>query len=156
LGDTIEEFSDRTGIPVGTLKGYESGKRKPGLDALAAIGKAGANMNWLITGNGPMEIHHHNIEISGGEVTAANIGENMGAISQAIYKDAAIAESTTSPDKNPAQIPTVEIPTSGATRATNIKLAKAFIDLMTHASDDEIQNTLNMLNAYIAAIKKGR
>lgn len=49
-------FSEQTGIPLRTFKGYESGSRSPGSDALAQIAETGVNINWLLTGNGDMEI----------------------------------------------------------------------------------------------------
>lgn len=36
------------------MKGYELGHRQPGADALAAFAATGVNINWLLTGVGPM------------------------------------------------------------------------------------------------------
>jgi transcriptional regulator with XRE-family HTH domain len=46
--------SQATGIPLGTYKKYEGEERLPGSVALAAIGKVGVNINWLLSGEGPM------------------------------------------------------------------------------------------------------
>ncbi len=54
IGLSIDEFGAQTGIPVSTLKKYESGHRVPGGDAIQAITKAGINAHWLVTGEGPM------------------------------------------------------------------------------------------------------
>jgi transcriptional regulator with XRE-family HTH domain len=54
LGLTQQQFCERTGIPLRTLRGYEGGTRHPGEDALAAIARTGVNMNWLLTGEGEM------------------------------------------------------------------------------------------------------
>jgi transcriptional regulator with XRE-family HTH domain len=54
LGLTQQQFCERTGIPLRTLRGYEGGTRHPGEDALAAIARTGVNLNWLLTGEGEM------------------------------------------------------------------------------------------------------
>ncbi|MFZ5884926.1 MAG: helix-turn-helix domain-containing protein [Chloroflexota bacterium] len=54
LGLTQEQFASRAGIPKRTLIGYENGEREPGASALAAIARTGANMTWLLTGEGEM------------------------------------------------------------------------------------------------------
>jgi transcriptional regulator with XRE-family HTH domain len=54
LGLTQAAFSEQTGVPLRTIKGYESGERSPGMDALASIAKTGVNLNWLLTGEGSM------------------------------------------------------------------------------------------------------
>ena len=57
---SIDAFSNRTGIPVSTLKKYESGHRVPGGEALQAIAEIGINAHWLLTGDGRMhadELH---------------------------------------------------------------------------------------------------
>jgi transcriptional regulator with XRE-family HTH domain len=54
LGLTQQQFCERTGIPLRTLRGYEGGTRHPGEDALAAIARTGVNMTWLLTGEGEM------------------------------------------------------------------------------------------------------
>lgn len=56
LGMTQADFAKATGIPISTLKGYESGSRKPGMDALAGIAGTGVNMNWLFAGKGEMHL----------------------------------------------------------------------------------------------------
>jgi len=54
LGMTQEQFASRAGIPKRTLVGYENGEREPGAAALSAIARTGANMTWLLTGEGEM------------------------------------------------------------------------------------------------------
>ncbi|MDY0163407.1 helix-turn-helix domain-containing protein [Desulfobotulus sp.] len=54
LGLTQAAFSEQTGVPLRTIKGYESGERSPGMEALASIAKTGVNLNWLLTGEGNM------------------------------------------------------------------------------------------------------
>lgn len=50
---TIKDFSEATGIPYPSLREYISGKKKPGMDALAAISSAsGVSTDWLLTGEG--------------------------------------------------------------------------------------------------------
>lgn len=48
------EFAKTSGIPLPTLKGYELGHRTPGSEALTLISNTGANVDWLLTGNGNM------------------------------------------------------------------------------------------------------
>lgn len=55
IGATQKDFSELTGIPLRTLKGYEAGERTPGAEALAGIAKTGADMTWLLTGAGEMK-----------------------------------------------------------------------------------------------------
>lgn len=54
LGLTQEALSERTGLPLSTLKKYEGSHREPCAEALAQITWAGINANWLLTGKGPM------------------------------------------------------------------------------------------------------
>lgn len=50
---TIKDFSEATGIPYPSLREYISGKKKPGLDALASIlAASGVSADWLLTGEG--------------------------------------------------------------------------------------------------------
>ncbi len=55
LGWSQAAFCDATSIPLRTQKGYEAGTRAPGSEALASIAKTGVNINWLLTGEGPMQ-----------------------------------------------------------------------------------------------------
>lgn len=50
LGLTQAELAERAGMPVGSLKGYERGKRVPGGEALAALAKAGVDVAFVLTG----------------------------------------------------------------------------------------------------------
>ena len=54
LGLSQATIAERTGIPLGTYKKYEGDERSPGSDALTALGKTGINLNWLLSGEGPM------------------------------------------------------------------------------------------------------
>lgn len=56
LGLAQDAFGNATGIPLQTIKGYELDHRQPGSEALAAIAATGVNLNWLLTGIGPMAI----------------------------------------------------------------------------------------------------
>lgn len=51
---TQDRLAQETGVPLQSIKGYESGTRLPGAEALAGIASTGANINWLLTGEGPM------------------------------------------------------------------------------------------------------
>ena len=51
---TQAELAMQIGIHIGQLKKYEQGRTVPGGDALAAIAATGVNVNWLLTGVGPM------------------------------------------------------------------------------------------------------
>ena len=42
------------GLPFSSLKKYELGTRKPGSEAMEAFLHAGINVNWLLSGEGPM------------------------------------------------------------------------------------------------------
>lgn len=50
---TQDRLAQTTGVPLQSIKGYESGTRLPGAEALAAIAATGVNLNWLLTGEGP-------------------------------------------------------------------------------------------------------
>ena len=54
LEQTQSQFSEQTGIPLRTLKGYEAGERQPGTDALISIARTGVSATWLLTGKGPV------------------------------------------------------------------------------------------------------
>lgn len=51
---TREEFGERYGISASTLSGYERDQRAPHADGLAVFANAGANVNWILTGEGSM------------------------------------------------------------------------------------------------------
>jgi len=51
---TQAAFAERTGINIGQFKKYEQDRAVPGGDSLAAIASTGVNLNWLLTGYGPM------------------------------------------------------------------------------------------------------
>ncbi len=50
----IKDFADQTGIAYRTLQGYVGGEREPNAEGMAAIAKAGVNLNWLVSGEGEM------------------------------------------------------------------------------------------------------
>lgn len=55
---SLRDFSAASGIPYPSLLEYASGKKKPGLEALAAIVQAsGVSPAWLLTGEGEMRQH---------------------------------------------------------------------------------------------------
>jgi transcriptional regulator with XRE-family HTH domain len=47
---SVRDFAARAGIPSRTLYDYLRGERKPGADHLAAMSKAGVDLEWLLTG----------------------------------------------------------------------------------------------------------
>jgi transcriptional regulator with XRE-family HTH domain len=49
-GWTQKAAAKATGIPHATWVGYENAQRQPGAHALAAIGRAGCDVGWLLTG----------------------------------------------------------------------------------------------------------
>lgn len=51
---TQVEAALKFGLPLGSLRKYESGPSIPGGEAIAGIVKAGISANWLLTGEGPM------------------------------------------------------------------------------------------------------
>lgn len=51
---TREQFSERTGIKLPSLRDYELGNRIPGGTAIAQCSRSGINTNWLLTGEGEM------------------------------------------------------------------------------------------------------
>lgn len=54
LGMTQGQLAAASGIPKATLVGYENAQREPGAAALAALGKTGCDLTWLVTGEGEM------------------------------------------------------------------------------------------------------
>lgn len=50
----IKDFAEQTGIAYRTLQGYVGGEREPNAEGMAAIAKAGVNLNWLVSGEGAM------------------------------------------------------------------------------------------------------
>lgn len=50
----IKDFSELTGLPYRTMQGYIGGEREPNAEGMAAIAKAGINLNWLVIGEGEM------------------------------------------------------------------------------------------------------
>lgn len=51
MGLSQEELSRASGVPLSTLKKYESDERVPGGDALAGLGRAGVNLAKLLIAN---------------------------------------------------------------------------------------------------------
>lgn len=56
LGKTQAAFGEQVGIHLGQLKKYEQDRTIPGGDVLSVIAATGVNLNWLLTGIGPMAI----------------------------------------------------------------------------------------------------
>ncbi|HDR1345211.1 TPA: XRE family transcriptional regulator [Pasteurella multocida] len=50
----IKEFAELTGLPYRTMQGYVGGEREPNAEGMAAIARAGVNLNWLVSGEGEM------------------------------------------------------------------------------------------------------
>lgn len=44
------------GIPTSSFVKYETGRSAPGADVMEAFARAGINVNWLLTGEGPMRL----------------------------------------------------------------------------------------------------
>lgn len=54
---TQQELADRANrMPLPSFKDYEGGNRLPGAEALEAFVAAGINANWLLTGDGQMQL----------------------------------------------------------------------------------------------------
>jgi transcriptional regulator with XRE-family HTH domain len=49
-----EAAASALGVPVGTYQKYELGSRGPSAESMAAFVQAGINVNWLLSGHGPM------------------------------------------------------------------------------------------------------
>nr|VFK67678.1 MAG: Phage repressor protein C, contains Cro/C1-type HTH and peptisase s24 domains [Candidatus Kentron sp. UNK]VFK72922.1 MAG: Phage repressor protein C, contains Cro/C1-type HTH and peptisase s24 domains [Candidatus Kentron sp. UNK] len=47
-------LSSRLGIPLGSLRKYESGEQIPGGEAIRAFARVGVNLHWVLTGEGSM------------------------------------------------------------------------------------------------------
>jgi transcriptional regulator with XRE-family HTH domain len=61
----LKQFSEESGVPYATIRGYISEAQKPGFDALSSIVKTtGVSGHWLLTGEGNMlgsgenDLHH--------------------------------------------------------------------------------------------------
>lgn len=48
------QAAEKFDILLATWKKYEKGPSEPGSGALKGLAKGGVNINWLVTGNGPM------------------------------------------------------------------------------------------------------
>lgn len=51
-----QEFCKHTGIAMRTYQSYENNERSPGSSLLTEIAKTGLNLNWLLTGDGKMQM----------------------------------------------------------------------------------------------------
>ncbi len=51
-----QQFCKQTGIAMRTYQSYENDERSPGSSLLTAIAKTGLNVNWLLTGEGQMQM----------------------------------------------------------------------------------------------------
>lgn len=54
LGLSQAEAASKFEIPLGSWKKYEKGPSEPGSGALRCLAEGGININWLLTGHGPM------------------------------------------------------------------------------------------------------
>jgi len=52
IGGTQQEFAKKVGIPIPTYKEYEGARSYPGIPALHSFYLAGADLHWLLTGDG--------------------------------------------------------------------------------------------------------
>lgn len=52
IGGTQPEFAEKVGIPIPTYKEYEGARSYPGIPALHRFFLAGADLHWLLTGEG--------------------------------------------------------------------------------------------------------
>ncbi|MDD3238417.1 MAG: helix-turn-helix transcriptional regulator [Candidatus Gastranaerophilales bacterium] len=67
LGITLREMSSDLSIPLSSISKYEQGLIKPGVEILSRIAKAyKVNLNWLITGEGPMFLLQNELLMIGG------------------------------------------------------------------------------------------
>ncbi|MBP8975077.1 MAG: helix-turn-helix transcriptional regulator [Bacteroidetes bacterium] len=57
-GHTQKELAEWLGISITTLNGYFTGNSRPNLDFLVTLAKKGINLNWFITGVGPLFIDY--------------------------------------------------------------------------------------------------
>jgi transcriptional regulator with XRE-family HTH domain len=57
LNATQVAFAMQIGVDAGQYRKYEQGRTVPGGEVLTAIAKTGVNLNWLLTGEGPMRLH---------------------------------------------------------------------------------------------------
>jgi hypothetical protein len=53
---TQKEWCAASGMKLPSLRDYELGKTIPGGEALSLYAIAGINLNWLLTGDGPMRL----------------------------------------------------------------------------------------------------
>lgn len=56
-----EPFAESLGLHKSVLKKYESGYNIPGGKILTAFASTGVNINWLLTGEGPMQAQLNNL-----------------------------------------------------------------------------------------------
>lgn len=54
--ESYEEFGAVVGLSKNEVSNYINRYRKPGADNLAAFAKAGINVQWLLTGEGPQRV----------------------------------------------------------------------------------------------------
>ena len=82
LGVSQTDFAGNAGIPIDTLRKYESDKRAPGSEALLSMCRAGANINWLLTGEGPILLR--NISVGTGSTNAELLTTIIDSIEQVL------------------------------------------------------------------------
>ncbi len=57
LAMTQKEWCEASGMKLPSLRDYELCNRTPGGEALSLYARAGINLNWLLTGEGPVQIN---------------------------------------------------------------------------------------------------
>lgn len=61
LGLKQAEICSISGIPLSTYRKYEIELALPGAEAIAGLIRAGINANWLLTGQGSMQLYDHTV-----------------------------------------------------------------------------------------------
>jgi len=53
-----KEFAEWIGISITTINNYFTGYSRPGIDFLLLLANKGINVNWFLTGNGPVFVNY--------------------------------------------------------------------------------------------------
>ena len=75
-GTMQKEIAKFLGVTPTAVSDYENGKRSPPLDTITKLAnRYGANLNWLLTGEGPMfqELVPMDASFLGGEIGRAHV-----------------------------------------------------------------------------------
>lgn len=57
---TQREFAEWLDQPVATVGSYFTGTRRPGIDFFESLARKGVNLNWFLTGDGPVYLKGDN------------------------------------------------------------------------------------------------